>query len=59
MVESKNNEKSQAEIITQILNPIQEGAIWGCSPRVDGTRNRQPKTRYTYPTMMKLDAVIP
>ena len=41
------------------LNPIQDGPFRGCS-RMRGTKKAPfPKTRHTYPKIMKLGTIIP
>ena len=41
------------------INPIQDGAFWGCS-RVGGAKKTPfPKICHTYPTIMELGTVIP
>ena len=45
--------------IPQKLNPIQDKHFRGCSRMVAPNRLPLPKICHTYPTMMKLGAVIP
>ena len=49
-------------MISQISNPIQDWHFRGCSPIGGGGAQKGPPLRKicrTYPTMMKLGAVIP
>ena len=41
------------------FNPIQDGLFRGCSRMGGAKKAPLPKICHTYPTMMKLDTVIP
>ena len=46
---------------TPNVNPIQDGHFRGCSWMEEGAQKGSPlpKICHTYPTMMKLDTVVP
>ena len=41
------------------FNPIQDGLFRGCLRMWGPKKSPLPKIRHTYPTMMKLDTVVP
>ena len=59
LLEGKNLIHFQNFFNGSLFNPIQNGPFWGCSRIGEGKIPPLSKICHTYPTMMKLNIVIP